>query len=308
MSADNPRVEKICALYRVLGDSLDLDETLSSFDQQLRQVLRYDAISIHLNDAGELLPLYASGESFTSLVSPEMSAERGFLASAARQNCPSLSCRVAGLPGFQTALAVPLEHLGAVTALLALYRTDSSAFSAADVRTLQSVAPKLASAIENARAHQASAKLAGIDPLTGVLNVRSLFQRLDAELARTRRSGEGVAVLHCALDGLQDVPPDLNRSVLRRVAARIRESCREYDSVAWTGDDFVLVLVNLSPGDLREKHSKLQSAVEEVGFLTGLPLSVGIGAAFYPKDAPDTEGLLTVASERLNQARHARSL
>jgi predicted signal transduction protein with EAL and GGDEF domain len=43
--------------------------------------------------------------------------------------------------------------------------------------------------------------------------------------------------------------------------------------------------------------------VEEVGMRAGLPLSASVGAAFFPEDASDAEGLLAAAAERLRLVR-----
>ena len=301
--SDKQEVEKICDLFRILGNSLDLGETLSSFDRELRRLLVYEAISLHVVENGRLLPAYAAGEEFATLASLEASLGEGFLGLAAGTRRPALNCRPDKVCGLGLALVIPLDHGGAVTSVLALYHDGSRAFSAADLDTLLAVAPKLAAAVENARTHQAAAQLAGFDPLTGALNARAMFQRLDAELARTRRLREPLAVLQCTIEGLDESEPALSRRVLRQVAAGLREGCREYDAVAWTGGDFVLVLAGFTPADLEEKRERIQRAVEEVGFSAGLPLAAGVGAAFFPEDAPDAEGLLAAAAERLQEAR-----
>ncbi len=295
-------MEKICELFRVLGNSLDLEETLSSFDQELRGLLGYEALSLHLVESGRLRPAYAAGEEFHILASLEPAAEEGFLGLAARIRQPVLNCRPERLGSLASALVVPLEHGGAVTAVLAIYHRGARIFSAADLHSLLAVAPKLAAAIENARTYQAASQLAGGDPLTGVLNARTMFQRLDAELARTRRLGQPLAVLECAILGLEECAPEQACAVRRRIGVRLREGCREYDAVARTGDDFVLVLPGFTAAGLAEKRARIQNAVEEAGAAAGLPLRAGVGAAFFPEDGSDTEGLLAAAAERLPRA------
>ena len=292
-------MERICDLYRILGDSLDLDETLSSFDRELRRAVQYEAISVHLVESGRVVPAYVAGESFTSLISLETSMGCGFLEAAVHTGRSSFNIAIEKVPGLHTALILPLERADSVTSVVALYHRPPGRFSDADLALLETVAPKLAAAIENARTYQSAAKAAGIDPVTGALNARSMFQRLDAELARTRRRRDDLGILQCTVEGLDGVASEVKKGVLRRIATNLRERCREYDSVAWTGDHFVLILVGLTARDFEDKRLRLQSAVEEVGFVTGLPLSISQGAAFFPHDATDAEGLLAIAAERL---------
>lgn len=299
---DREDVNEFCDLFRTLGDSLDLEETLSRFDSELRRLIVYAAISVHLVEEGWLVPAYTAGEEFRTLSALEGRLGDGFLGQAAAQRRP-VNCRTEALGRLGTALVVPMEHDGAVTAVVALYGHPERTFSEGDLAKLLAVRAKLAASIENARRYQSAQKLAGIDRLTGALNTRAMFHQLDAELARARRAGESLAVVECAIDGMDESLPELSRRVYRQLAGSLRQCCREYDSVARPGDSFVLVLAGFTPADLEEKRAQIQMAVEEVGMRAGLPLSASVGAAFFPEDASDAEGLLAAAAERLRLVR-----
>ena len=91
------------------------------------------------------------------------------------------------------------------------------------------------------------------DYLSGLPNARSLFLRLDSEVARCKRNGEPLCVVVCDLDGFKQVNDRFGHlegnKVLRLVADALRSRCREYDYVArMGGDEFVLLL----PGSDRE--------------------------------------------------------
>ncbi|MBZ5618348.1 MAG: diguanylate cyclase [Acidobacteriia bacterium] len=292
-------MNELCDLFRTLGDSLDLEETLSNFDRELRRLVAYAALSLHLVEDGRLIPAYAAGEEFRALASLESRLGEGFLGRAAAECRPVLNCHLDALGRLATALVVPLEHRGAAIAVVTLYHDQARVFSQEDLETLLAVAPKLTASIDNARRYRAAERLTGIDLVTGALNTRALFQQLDAELARARRLRESLAVIECAVEGMDESLPELAQRLYRQLAASLRECCREYDSVARTGDGFVLVLAAFTPADFEEKHARIQRAVEELGLRAGLPLSASVGAAFFPKDASDAEGLLATAAERL---------
>jgi len=264
-----------------------LEENLSIFDVELRRLVAYEAISIGLLENGRLLPAYAAGEEFR----PETSLDsvRG------NGNHPGLNCPV-GERGI--ALVVPLQYAGAVMGVVALYRSGAIPFSHADLELLHTAAAKLAHAPENARKYRDLVSIAGIDLDTGLLNGRALFLRLDAELARARRSDGRLAVFEMAIKGLEG-PPEVISHALERVGEGIRRCCREYDFGARTGDHLVLVLVGFNGAEVNQMEARIGAILDDAARETGLPFSTAMGAAFFPTDGSDTEDLLAAVATRL---------
>jgi diguanylate cyclase (GGDEF)-like protein len=91
------------------------------------------------------------------------------------------------------------------------------------------------------------------DPLTGLPN-RALFEEhLTLALARARRAGTSVAVVHIDVDAFRLVNDSLGHvtgnSVLAAVAARLSEATRTTDLLARPGGDEYLLLVADIPAD-----------------------------------------------------------
>jgi diguanylate cyclase (GGDEF)-like protein/PAS domain S-box-containing protein len=86
------------------------------------------------------------------------------------------------------------------------------------------------------------------DPLTGLANRALLSDRAAQAFARSRRSGAKVAVMAIDLDAFKVVNDSLGHQVgdrvLRDVAERLRSVTRPEDTVARTGGDEFLVLVD----------------------------------------------------------------
>ena len=101
----------------------------------------------------------------------------------------------AEFPGDARALAVALPGQGRIAGLLAAFRSggaDGPAFGECDRAVLESIAPKLGACIEHSlRVRRAEAA-----------SSRALFERLDGEVARTKRSHGKLAVLECAVAGV----------------------------------------------------------------------------------------------------------
>jgi diguanylate cyclase (GGDEF)-like protein len=222
-----------------------------------------------------------------------------------------ISERSAKFSTLRSALAVPLEGVNGVIGALTLYRADKDAFSRDHLRILLAITSKVSLAIENALRFQLAEDSATTDYLTSLPNARSLFLRLDSELARCRRTLEPLTVLVCDVDGFKQVNDRFGHlegnKVLRYVADVLRENCREYDYVArMGGDEFVILL----PGSDREavyrRIAEFQSIACDAtrrGERRGV-IALSVGEAFYPDDGSDAEQLLAEADRRMYKSKH----
>ena len=95
---------------------------------------------------------------------------------------------------------------------------------------------------------QQLAAMAHHDTLTGLPNRLLINDRLDRELHRIRRNGNGLALLFLDLDGFKPVNDQYGHQigdlVLIEVARRLEKCVREVDTVARLGGDEFLILVS----------------------------------------------------------------
>jgi diguanylate cyclase (GGDEF)-like protein len=109
-------------------------------------------------------------------------------------------------------------------------------------------------------------EVSGKDPLTGLLNRRRLEERLQEELARSRRYGSRVALLLIDLDGLKTLNDRLGHGggdeALRRAAEAIRRGSRAPDLAArWGGDEFLLVAPNTGLDEAVQLAERIRAMV-----------------------------------------------
>lgn len=105
----------------------------------------------------------------------------------------------------RSALAVPLEGLSGVIGVMTLYRAERDAFSRDHLRILLAITSKVSLAVENALIFRQVEDSATTDYVSGLPNARSLFLRLDSEVARCKRNREPLCVLVCDLDDFKQI-------------------------------------------------------------------------------------------------------
>jgi diguanylate cyclase (GGDEF)-like protein/putative nucleotidyltransferase with HDIG domain len=303
-----------------LGSTLSLDETLSILATRLKNMVPYDAIAIYLRRGEKLVPQYASGENFRLFSSLEIPMGQGLSGWVAENKLPIINGNPSVEPGYlndptkfstmRSALAVPLEGLTEVVGALTLYRSESDAFTKDHLRMLLAISSKAGLTIENAVHHSKIEKSAVTDELTGLPNARSLFLKLDAELARCKRSGAALTVMVLDLDGFKQVNDRFGHlegnKVLQLTAARLKDSCREYDYVGrMGGDEFVVLLPESDRDALETKAQLFCDIVVAVGHEVcgDEVLSLSVGESFFPHDGSDAEELLAQADKRMYQVK-----
>jgi diguanylate cyclase (GGDEF)-like protein/putative nucleotidyltransferase with HDIG domain len=320
IAAARQEVQQLFELAQDLGNSLSLNETLSLLAIRLKKLVPHDSLAIYVQREEILKPEYVSGENFRLFSSLEIPLGQGLSGWVADNRKPIVNGNPAVEPGYlndetkfttmRSALSVPLIGLKGPTNVLTLYHSERDAFTKDHLRILLAIASKVAVAIENAIKYQQAESSAATDYMTGLPNARSLFMHLDAELARCRRLKSPLVVLVCDMNGFKQVNDrhghlEGNR-LLRAVATRLKDCCREYDYVArMGGDEFVLVLPGLRPEQVEPKAQLIRSVTSDCGrdLCGDESLSLSVGHASYPEDGEDADQLLTEADRRMYAAK-----
>ncbi len=323
IAAARQEAQTLFELSHDLGSTLSLDETLSLLSVRLKKLVPYDSVAVYVCRGDILVPQYVSGDNFRLFSTLEIPVGQGLSGWVAHNRKPIINGNPSVEPGYlndetkfstlRSALAVPLEGLMGVVGVLALYHSERDAFTKDHLRILLAISSKVALCIENALKYQQVENSATTDYLTELPNSRSLFLHLDRELARSNRTQSCLAVMVCDLDGFKLVNDRFGHlegnKVLRAFAQSIKTICREYDYVArMGGDEFVIVLPQLTDDAARDKAAQLRSLAGRAGRqVCGEDfLSLSVGIAFYPEDGSDAEQLLTEADRRMYMAKQAQ--
>jgi diguanylate cyclase (GGDEF)-like protein len=151
------------------------------------------------------------------------------------------------------------------------------------------------------------------DPLTGLANRRLLDELLDAELARTERSGVALAVAYIDLDGLKQVNDtyghDAGDLVLCEAARRLVAIVRGADVVARLGgDEFVVVYEPTDPNSDRLVDRIDEALAEPIEVTRGASVSctASIGTADTRIVGWSATKLLAAADDAMYQVKRVR--
>jgi len=151
------------------------------------------------------------------------------------------------------------------------------------------------------------------DALTGLANRRWLDERLADELQRSRRHGQPLAVAMCDLDFFKRINDRFGHAigdeVLRRVAAILRERCRNTDLIArYGGEEFCIAFLEADAQHAAHTCEVLRAAVAAHDWRSVHPalevtLSVGISDQRDGREGFDAHALLCDADTHLYRAK-----
>lgn len=170
--------------------------------------------------------------------------------------------------GLNVYAGIPVWAGDEVQAVLAFMRREplTADFSEADIAYMELVAGWMGYHLSQSQQRQLLEQRAMTDELTGLFNRRAAEARLEEEMARAKRHGDGFALAMLDLDYFKAVNDRYGHTVgdevLKAVASRIQDGLREVDWVArWGGEEFLVFLRN---ADLREAVFILERLVAEV--------------------------------------------
>ena len=158
------------------------------------------------------------------------------------------------------------------------------------------------------------AELAVTDDLTGLLNMRSMYDRIDTELRRAKRFDRKVACIMLDIDHFKEVN-DLNDHlfgsfVIKEMGGLIKKNMRDVDFAArYGGDEFLIVLTETSDSGVQTFAERLRSVIEGHTFTDGkssLQRTCSFGYAIStPAQKLDARELVRQADHALYRAKNS---
>lgn len=156
-------------------------------------------------------------------------------------------------------------------------------------------------------------RLAGIDPLTEVMNRRRFMEMAAAELGRAVRNGQPLVLVMLDLDHFKTINDRYGHpagdEALRMVARLLAAQCRASDLLArFGGEEFVMLLPETGLAGAMVMLERIRRAVATTAFQhEGWPvgLTASIGVAGWRGEAETLDTLLARADAALYEAKRA---
>lgn len=162
------------------------------------------------------------------------------------------------------------------------------------------------------RAERQLLKMATIDPLTGLANRSQFHVRATAELARSRRERQPMALMLADVDFFKRINDehghDAGDQVLRRLAELMQQALRETDVLArWGGEEFLALLPASDAEQAAAVAERVREAVASVQIDVGgqrLQVTMSFGVTgLSPEQEPEAD--LQSATLRADRALYA---
>lgn len=194
------------------------------------------------------------------------------------------------IPNRGSIAVIPVIHHGEITAIMAVTRDQSFAFSKVETGLLQAIGEQLGLAIRHTQLFDELRRGSQHDDLTGLGNRRLLRIRLQDELLRAERFEQRVSVLAIDIDHFKALNDrhghPTGDASLRKLAGLMTRNLRRIDTIARIGgEEFVVLLPRTSLTEAAQVGDKIRSLVEQTEFPGGdgqpggaLTISVGVAA------------------------------
>lgn len=187
-------------------------------------------------------------------------------------------------------IIAPLICHGRVVGVLNMSdKENGTTFSQEDIAIVELFRQLIGASIGNIHLFEKTQKLARTDGLTGMLNHRSFYETLEAELRRAQRHGGKLSIMMADIDGLKPINDNFGHRAgdmaIKQIARRIAACIRQIDYAArYGGDEFSVILPNTSINDATVVAERIVQMVGSSPMLwedNKIKLSVSIGVGQY---------------------------
>jgi diguanylate cyclase (GGDEF)-like protein len=154
--------------------------------------------------------------------------------------------------------------------------------------------------------------LASHDSLTTLWNRRVIMEKLDQEVVRAQRESASVGAILLDIDHFKRINDCLGHvagdEVLQRVAARMAEAIRPYDSVGrYGGEEFLIVAPNCSMHETYDVAERVRNAIGTAPIIAAsesISVTASLGASgVIDGQTSSTQALIGAADRALYRAK-----
>ena len=148
-----------------------------------------------------------------------------------------------------------------------------------------------------------------LDPLTGLLNRKSLLPRFEELQQQARQQRAPICMIAADLDRFKDVNDthghEVGDAVLQATAYEMRKCVRTFELFYRIGgEEFLAVIPGAGISEGRELAERMRAAVDKAN-PSGVEITVSLGVGVAAEDQLEFERLFNAADQALYEAKHA---
>ena len=308
---------------RDLGNSLDLQETVSLILEHTKRAIHYDKATVQLLEGNWLQIVGGYGfndPSATDKLRFKFPVANSPSTLALQSRKPVVCNDVLGcfpefrqIPGEKLTLSwlgIPLIANNEVLGLMAMDSVVKDFYTPRHQRIAEMVGSHMALAMEKAFLYRNMQNMARTDSLTGIGNRHSLRVQGHTIFNLVKEHQKTLTVLMADLDHFKLLNDSLGHSagdaVLMETAAIIASRLRSQDLfIRYGGEEFLALLADTDANQGREIAERILTAVREHSFMNhGQKITISIGVHSAVPGRNDTlSGFIAIADKALYQAK-----
>jgi diguanylate cyclase (GGDEF)-like protein/PAS domain S-box-containing protein len=302
----NTELETLRHSATVIGASLDLTETVQRILAETQRIVPFRTATVQILHADHLEVLGGVGFDSTARIRgltfpyPEVGSlstraiqeKRPWSSNDVAADFPAYY-QVSGEVPTRSWLGIPLIRHGDVIGLIAADNPEYGVYTDHHLLLAGTIADHIAIALENARLHEETYRLAMTDALTGI-GSRHRFQlegRLLYEKALRQRHAISVAMIDVdRFKGVNDTyGHDAGDIVLKEVSQAIAGQIRSTDLLArFGGEEFVVLFPDEGQSEAEAAVERMRTTVAETSF-SSIPISVTVSAGLVCEVPPSDQ-------------------
>jgi diguanylate cyclase (GGDEF)-like protein len=306
---------------RSLTSSFDLDTILRTIIEHMERFIEADLWTLLMLDKArqELYYAIAAGGDIAALRDLRVKVGEGvagwvvqhgetLLVPEAQLDPRVTASHGAQPPSVRSVIALPLRGRKGTHGAIEIFNPRADQLTDYTIAFLHILADHAAIAIENAHDMTRIQQLTITDDITGLYNVRHLYEMLGRELEQCNQLGLPVSVAFLDLDHFKLINDEhghlVGSELLTRVGKRLQELSRKQDwCFRYGGDEFVILMPQTGPlGALAQTMALLRELMKSTFRMkNGLELrvSASVGVASAPADITTVHNIIGVADTRM---------
>lgn len=213
------------------------------------------------------------------------------------------------LPFAQNVAVFPMTAEGQSIGVLAVEHAGGGRIERRVVGMVSQFVSHAALSLQNAWLYEQVQKQAETDALTGLANRRTFESALEREMSRAARNGEQLTLAMFDIDEFKSLNDAYGHQtgddVLKKVAAALAHTCRDFDTPArYGGEEFAVILPSCTTRESLAVAERLRASLSEIEGLP-TPITASAGVATFPTHASDIQSLVKASDEALYESKRA---